>query len=92
MKYAVSEARRCVLCGFCEPVCPTLYPGGHRGHGPRGRVQLILLLEGSSSRLVEEALYTCLLCGACTQVCPAKIDVAGAVREARAFLRSKLSS
>ncbi|MCS7107698.1 MAG: (Fe-S)-binding protein [Acidilobaceae archaeon] len=92
MKYALSEASRCVYCGFCEPACPTLYPGGHRGHGPRGRLQLIATLaQNGASRLVEEALYTCLLCGACTLLCPAKIDVAGAVREARAYLRSRMA-
>ncbi|MEN2998976.1 MAG: (Fe-S)-binding protein [Acidilobaceae archaeon] len=92
MDYALSEVSRCVYCGFCEHVCPTLYPGGHRGHGPRGRVQLIANLgQNGASKMVEEALYTCLLCGACTLACPAKIDVAGAVREARAYLRSRIA-
>ena len=82
------EAGRCIYCGFCEPVCPTrLF--GHRGYGPRGRVNLALMVargEAGASGEVVESLYTCLLCRACHEKCPAKIDIAGVVRGARALL------
>ncbi|MEB3860750.1 MAG: (Fe-S)-binding protein [Desulfurococcales archaeon] len=79
-----------MFCGFCEPVCPTL-PGEHRGYGPRGRVNLSLILarDGYTSRELEESIYTCLLCGACMEVCPSKIDIVGVVRASRSLLRMK---
>ncbi|MEB3774819.1 MAG: (Fe-S)-binding protein [Desulfurococcales archaeon] len=79
-----------MYCGFCEPVCPTLQ-GIHRGYGPRGRVNLALMLarDGYSSKLVEESLYTCLLCGACMEVCPARIDIVGVVRASRTVMSVK---
>ena len=82
------EAGRCIYCGFCEPVCPTRI-FGHRGYGPRGRVNLALMVargEATASREVVESLYTCLLCRACHLKCPTRIDIAGVVRGARALL------
>ncbi|MDM7275426.1 MAG: (Fe-S)-binding protein [Thermoprotei archaeon] len=83
-----SEAGRCVYCGFCEPVCPTLYPGGHRGYGPRGRVNIALnLVEGGKpTEEVLKSIYSCLLCGACNLVCPAKIDIVSVIRVFRALM------
>ncbi len=83
------EAQRCLYCGFCEPSCPTLRHGPHRGYGPRGRVTLIrLLLEGRLEATGELAasLYTCLLCRRCEQSCPSGIRVASLVRGARSLL------
>lgn len=86
---ALSEVSRCVYCGFCEPLCPTLTPGGNRAHGPRGRINIIVDLIDkrlSATKVAKEALFTCLLCDACSLVCPAKIRIADAIREARAAL------
>ncbi|MFN4046242.1 MAG: 4Fe-4S dicluster domain-containing protein [Acidilobaceae archaeon] len=84
---ALLEAEKCVYCGFCEPLCPTLYPGGHRGYGPRGRVNIALnvLRNGKPAGEALKSMYSCLLCGACSLVCPAKIDVVGVVRAFRAL-------
>ncbi len=83
--FILEEAGRCIYCGFCEAVCPTLPLGPHRGYGPRGRVNLALqLAKGSQpSRATVESLYTCLLCAACHTKCPAQINIAGVVRAAR---------
>jgi len=83
------EASRCMFCGFCEPVCPTRPLGPHRGYGPRGRVNLALMIargEADGSREVLESIYSCLLCRACHEKCPAHIDIAGVIRGARALL------
>ncbi len=84
-EYVESEASKCIYCGFCEPVCPTLPEGPHRGYGPRGRVYLSLVLarENGLSREALLSLYSCLLCYACHEVCPAEVDIVGVVRAAR---------
>lgn len=85
----LNEVARCTYCGFCEPLCPTLAPGGNRAHGPRGRIYIVSqLLEKrlSLTRAVRESLFTCLLCDACSTACPAKIRIAETIRAARASL------
>ena len=84
-RYVEFEASKCIYCGFCEPVCPTLPEGPHRGYGPRGRVYLSLILAktGSASREALDSLYSCLLCYACHEACPAEVDIVGIVRTAR---------
>ncbi len=84
-----AEAEKCVFCGFCESVCPTLPLGPHRGYGPRGRITMVRgLLKGeiTLSDEVVSSLYSCLLCNACSVVCPASIRVGDVVREVRAML------
>ena len=80
-----TEVSKCVYCGFCEAVCPTLHAGGHRGHGPRGRLRVIksLLEDEKPTAQAMESIYTCLLCGACNLQCPVGIKIAEAIREAR---------
>ncbi len=80
-----------MYCGFCEPVCPTLPLGPHRGYGPRGRLAIAAMVaEGHASSEALESLYTCLLCGACNEACPAGIDIVAAIREARAVAAQRL--
>ncbi|HIQ23526.1 MAG TPA: (Fe-S)-binding protein [Pyrodictium delaneyi] len=80
---ALLEAQRCLYCGFCEAVCPTLLYGAHRGYGPRGRVSIALQLLAGKAPVSEEALasiYSCLMCRACTTKCPVSVNVAEIVR------------
>lgn len=89
----LGEASKCMFCGFCEPVCPTLPLGPHRGYGPRGRVNIALGLAKGTYRFTEEAirsLYSCLLCEACHLKCPASLDIVGVVRAARVLYSSSL--
>jgi len=83
----LAEAGKCMYCGFCEPVCPTI-DYGTRMHGPRGRLRISrLLLEGAEpSRLAEESLFTCILCAACIHACPARIDIVSVIRGARSLI------
>lgn len=93
LEEVLDEIRRvasaCMYCGFCEPVCPTLRHGPHRGYGPRGRVMLALRLaeEMRASGEMTRAFYSCLLCGACRLACPAGIDAGVVSRLARAALQ-----
>jgi len=88
----LEEAHRCIYCGFCEAVCPTRPLGPHRGYGPRGRLLIARRLAGAEIPVTGQAvesLYTCLLCAACNTKCPAGIDIAGAIRDARALVAEK---
>ena len=91
--YILSEASRCMFCGFCEALCPTLPLGPHRGYGPRGRVNIALGLARGNFKFSREAinsLYSCLLCEACHLKCPASLDIVGVIRAARALYSSSL--
>ncbi len=79
------EAGRCLYCGFCEAVCPTLRFGPHRGYGPRGRVYLasIMLEEKRAGGEALSSIFSCLTCGACTEKCPTRIRVADLVKGLR---------
>ncbi|MEB3778687.1 MAG: (Fe-S)-binding protein [Desulfurococcales archaeon] len=85
------ETVRCLYCGFCEPVCPTLDFGPHRGYGPRGRVNIAYMIVSEDLVTGEgvESIYTCLVCGACNEKCPAGIDIAGVVRAVRTLLNNR---
>ncbi|GAB6148256.1 4Fe-4S dicluster domain-containing protein [Stetteria hydrogenophila] len=88
------EASRCMYCGLCEPSCPTLPLGPHRGYGPRGRVYLALAAVEEGRLTVEglASIYSCLLCAACTLACPAGVDVPGVVRAVRSLARTGLAA
>ena len=93
-RFIIGEASKCLFCGFCEPVCPTLSHGPHRGYGPRGRVRLASMLveggrlSGEPLGAVIESIYSCLLCGSCNLACPAGVDIVSVVRASRALLNS----
>jgi len=84
-KWIKEEASKCMFCGFCEAVCPTIKFGPHRGYGPRGRVNIALYISegGNYTEEALSSLYSCLLCAACTLKCPANIDIPEIVRASR---------
>ena len=89
------EVEKCVNCGFCESVCPTLPASGFRSTmGARGRVDLgkAFIAEmnnaGGSELKISDSFYSCLDCFACLQVCPAGVNagkVSGIGREIAAI-------
>ncbi|MCE4614393.1 MAG: (Fe-S)-binding protein [Desulfurococcales archaeon] len=86
----LEETGKCLYCGFCEAVCPTLPFGPHRGYGPRGRVYLAreIASTGKASGEALSSIFSCLTCGACTIKCPTRISVAGLVKKMRSLVLS----
>ena len=90
------ETEKCISCGFCESVCPTLSSSGYRSiYGARGRVILGKQLyddiksNGHSNLKISDSFYSCLDCYACVYACPAEVN-AGKVSElARQIITEK---
>lgn len=81
------EASKCINCGFCDSVCPTLPASGYKANiSARGRVNLAnsiikeIKSRGKFELNISESYYSCLTCYACLEVCPAGIN-AGKVSE-----------
>ncbi len=75
------EAGKCINCGFCESVCPTLPFSDYRAiYGARGRVALgkkvfeDLSKNKKTALSISDSFYSCLDCYACFQVCPAGVN------------------
>lgn len=74
-----SEVSKCISCGFCESVCPTLPAAGYDlWKGARGRVimgrELLSSVQNHGSLNVSDSFYSCLDCHACLYVCPAGVN------------------
>ncbi|MEM0450950.1 MAG: (Fe-S)-binding protein [Nitrososphaerota archaeon] len=86
----LSEALRCIRCGFCNSVCPTsLIPEAYKpSRTARGRMVLIQsALSGLNLDLfdgdVAELMDLCYGCNRCLAVCPAGIPIPDLIRSYR---------
>ncbi|WP_337860029.1 (Fe-S)-binding protein [Ferroplasma sp.] len=92
IKSITDITEKCISCGFCESVCPTLVPGDNNSvFGARGRVILadFAVKNNSDDLELADSFYSCLDCYACVNVCPAGVN-AGVVSELmKEFIVSK---
>lgn len=72
----LTEADRCVKCGYCLPHCPTYALKADEGESPRGRIALIQgLISGAvDSQRLHDHLDSCLACRACEAACPSEVQ------------------
>lgn len=86
------ESSKCISCGFCESVCPTLPDSGFQlSRGARGRVILGKSLaeedmKSASLKSFYDSFYSCLDCFACLQVCPAGVNAGKVSQLARELI------
>jgi len=83
---------RCIKCGMCRAVCPTLIETVSESQGARGRVSLIeAVFDGrlALSDVFDDRISTCLNCKACIQACPSGVRVDDIILAARAELVSR---
>jgi glycolate oxidase iron-sulfur subunit len=77
----VQETEKCINCGFCESVCPTLPSKNYRAiYGARGRVFISkeslkeVKSHGRITLNIEDSIFSCLECYSCYYVCPAGVN------------------
>ncbi|MEM2938587.1 MAG: (Fe-S)-binding protein [Thermoplasmata archaeon] len=88
------ELERCINCGFCESVCPTLPSMNYRAiFGARGRVFISreaikeINNSGKISLNINDSIYSCLECYSCFYVCPAGVNAGNISRMMRTALK-----
>jgi glycolate oxidase iron-sulfur subunit len=86
------EMVRCIKCGLCRAVCPTLLETLSESQGARGRVALVeAVLDGrlSLSDIFDDRISGCINCKACIEACPSGVRVDDIILAARAELVSR---
>ncbi len=94
MKELFDEIGKCIRCGFCEAVCPTLEAKDFRlYYGPRGRIILINeFLRNGREVEIFDSVYSCLECFLCYETCPAKVNAGVVCGFAKRIVAENLDS
>ncbi len=77
----------CVHCGFCLPTCPTYTLWGLEMDSPRGRIQLMKMVNEGEVELNETVVKhwdRCLGCMACVTACPSGVQYDKLIEATRA--------
>jgi glycolate dehydrogenase iron-sulfur subunit len=88
----VALADQCVMCGLCQPQCPTYRIAQNEAESPRGRIALakglaLGRLDAAASASAAVHLDKCLTCMNCERVCPSQVHYGELIVAARAMLR-----
>ena len=88
----LSAADQCVMCGMCQPHCPTYQVQHIESESPRGRLSMILgiaqkQLDADDS--VLQHLYNCTGCGACEAMCPSRVPYIQLLDDSKFLFRTK---
>jgi glycolate oxidase iron-sulfur subunit len=82
-------AGQCVLCGLCQPHCPTYVLDANEAESPRGRIRLAQALasgELTADATIRLPLDHCLSCLNCESVCPSGVCFGELLIQTRALL------
>src|SRR5262249_33645055 len=84
----VSETTRelldaCVHCGFCLPACPTYTLWGEEMDSPRGRIQLMSMVEDGEVAMDASVALHLDRCLACVPACPSGVRYDRLIERAR---------
>lgn len=90
----LSEAYRCVHCGFCLITCPTYKVTGNEADSPRGRIYLVKALltnRVSLNDTLMEHLDRCIICRRCETACPSGVRYSSIMWAAYAYSKGRLT-
>jgi glycolate oxidase iron-sulfur subunit len=81
----------CVHCGFCLPTCPTYQLWGQEMDSPRGRIQLMDLLDRGEppGEATVAHIDRCLGCMACVTACPSGVRYDRLIETTRALVEEE---
>jgi glycolate oxidase iron-sulfur subunit len=78
-KRIMALADQCVMCGLCQPQCPTYHVARNEAESPRGRIALakslaLGKLDATATASAIVHLDQCLTCMNCERVCPSQVQ------------------
>jgi glycolate oxidase iron-sulfur subunit len=85
----VQDADSCVMCGMCQPHCPTYQIYRNEAESPRGRISIIqACAQGrlTPDNTLLQHLEHCLGCMACEAMCPSNVAFGRLIDNAQALL------
>jgi len=88
----LSAADQCVMCGMCQPHCPTYQVHHIESESPRGRLSMILGIAQNQLKVddsILQHLYNCTGCGACEAICPSRVPYMQLLDDSKYLLRNK---
>jgi len=87
----LSAADQCVMCGMCQPHCPTYAVNHIESESPRGRLAMILgISKGDLTPdiSITKHLNNCTGCGACEAMCPSRVPYMQLIDDAKQLTQS----